>query len=617
MNSRLIIVLSLLLACRTQAQNYRRIDSLKAILNTTTADTTKGVAIWTLVDEYQYTRPDTGLYYARMGLDLIQNKTIRAEFDQSKNPLLYSFAIRMYLKGASACAQLRDDSAALTMAFNGLRMAENSRDKVDVGRVYANLSNIYYELGEPAIAIEYLKKTIQLNTSADDFTRYDNICTIGRCFYELGNLDSALYYVNIADAFFSSQRERQNPRPALYFGNIYRKEGKLTLSLQYYRKAFLLSGATYSPQDLSQSSLGLADILEKLGRTDSAIYYARVSFTIASRSSFPNHSLTASKALTALFSSHGQTDSAFKYQQITESLKDNLNDREKVKLLMNYTYSQQTHEKELILAEKEYRNKILFYSFLSALFIASLFLIILFSQNRRIRKANSLLKAQKEIESIELQNRISEATISALKSQMNPHFIFNALNNIQSYIWFNHKKEASLYLGKFSELMRKVLDNSSRDIVSLAAEMELISLYLDLEKSRFGEHFITSVRIDPAVNIEDIEIPPMLIQPYVENSIKHGLLHVEGVKHLSIEIKAAAAEGITEIWVIDNGIGRRKSYEINKGRTNHHSFATKANERRVELYNHRFHRNLQVDIIDDIHDNGLPKGTIVVIRIPD
>jgi hypothetical protein len=86
---------------------------------------------------------------------------------------------------------------------------------------------------------------------------------------------------------------------------------------------------------------------------------------------------------------------------------------------------------------------------------------------------------------------------------------------------------------------------------------------------------------------------------------------------LSIEIKAAAAEGITEIWVIDNGIGRRKSYEINKGRTNHHSFATKANERRVELYNHRFHRNLQVDIIDDIHDNGLPKGTIVVIRIPD
>jgi LytS/YehU family sensor histidine kinase len=165
--------------------------------------------------------------------------------------------------------------------------------------------------------------------------------------------------------------------------------------------------------------------------------------------------------------------------------------------------------------------------------------------------------------------------------------------------------------------MRKVLDNSSRDIVSLGAEMELISLYLDLEKSRFGEHFIASVRIDPAINIEEIEIPPMLIQPYVENSIKHGLLHLEGEKHLLIEIRASAIEGFTDVLVIDNGIGRQKSYEMNKSRANHHSFATKANERRVELYNHRFHRNLQVEIFDNIDNKGLPKGTTVVINIPD
>jgi LytS/YehU family sensor histidine kinase len=147
--------------------------------------------------------------------------------------------------------------------------------------------------------------------------------------------------------------------------------------------------------------------------------------------------------------------------------------------------------------------------------------------------------------------------------------------------------------------------------------MELISLYLDLEKSRFGEHFIASVRVDPAIDIEEIEIPPMLIQPYVENSMKHGLLHLEGEKQLFIEIRASAIEGITEILVIDNGIGRQKSYEINKGRTNHNSFATKANERRVELYNHRFHRNLQVEILDNIDDKGFARGTTVVISIPD
>ncbi|MGK2862772.1 MAG: sensor histidine kinase [Chitinophagaceae bacterium] len=207
-------------------------------------------------------------------------------------------------------------------------------------------------------------------------------------------------------------------------------------------------------------------------------------------------------------------------------------------------------------------------------------------------------------------------TFSALRSQMNPHFIFNALNTIQSYVYANDKRSASNYLGKFSELIRKILDNSSKQKITLEEEIHVLQLYIDIEKARFGDAFYAVIETDPYLDTEDIFVPPMLIQPYAENSIKHGLLHLAGEKRLVIRINKSTDQQYIEIVIDDNGIGREKSIEINKKRTDHHSFANEANEKRIDLINKLHEKKTKLEIIDKKNAGGMATGTTVIISFP-
>jgi LytS/YehU family sensor histidine kinase len=240
---------------------------------------------------------------------------------------------------------------------------------------------------------------------------------------------------------------------------------------------------------------------------------------------------------------------------------------------------------------------------------------------KKVEKRTDQLR-EKEIALRQAFNELKDAQdqviqLEKLSAQMNPHFVFNALNTIQSFIYSDDKKSATKYLGKFSDLMRKVLDNSSKSKVALAREIELLGLYLDLERSRFGEDFNARIEIEPGLNLEEIEVPPMLVQPYVENAIKHGLLHKTGEKVLVTTIFRPSADlNKIEIRITDNGIGRMKSEEINRSRVNHNPFATRANEKRIEIFNRHHHTSVKIEVIDDWHADDSPAGTTVSITIP-
>jgi LytS/YehU family sensor histidine kinase len=199
---------------------------------------------------------------------------------------------------------------------------------------------------------------------------------------------------------------------------------------------------------------------------------------------------------------------------------------------------------------------------------------------------------------------------------MNPHFIFNALNTIQGFVYSSDKKSASGYLGKFSQLIRKILDSSNKQTITLGEEIEILKLYTDIEKARFGESFNVAINIDPELDQEYILIPPMFIQPYVENSIKHGVFHKQGDKTLLLTIGKAEEEDIIEVVIDDNGIGRERSREINKNRMAHLSFATAANEKRIDIINQTVEKKTKLKIIDKINRDGSPAGTTVIIHIP-
>ncbi len=214
-----------------------------------------------------------------------------------------------------------------------------------------------------------------------------------------------------------------------------------------------------------------------------------------------------------------------------------------------------------------------------------------------------------------LEKQIKASEVTAIKAQMNPHFVFNALNSVQDLILQNDIRESNIYLGKFADLMRKTLDYSSRDFITLEEEINLLKIYLDLEKLRFVDDFKVVYEIDLDENETDhISIPSMVIQPYVENALKHGLLHKAGEKILNIKFQRKKDTLLVEVK--DNGIGRKRSTEIQERREKtHHSFASDAIQKRIDLVNEMQEEKIILEVID-LAENGLASGTIVQIKFP-
>jgi hypothetical protein len=236
--------------------------------------------------------------------------------------------------------------------------------------------------------------------------------------------------------------------------------------------------------------------------------------------------------------------------------------------------------------------------------------IIYWARVKSLSRRNKLLE-----ENVKLEQNLRKSVLTAVKSQMNPHFFYNALNTIQAFIYTNDKENAGKYLLKFSQLTRQVLEMSEKDYVNLEEEIQTIHLYLELEKARFDEDFEYHIDDSSISSKESLKVPPMLIQPYIENAIKHGLLHKTGQKILSILFEEV--EGYLNVTIEDNGIGRKRSSELNQKRNaEHKSFAGEANNRRLEVLNYGRTQKLVLIFIDKHDEFGKPTGTKVVLRIP-
>ena len=228
----------------------------------------------------------------------------------------------------------------------------------------------------------------------------------------------------------------------------------------------------------------------------------------------------------------------------------------------------------------------------------------------KLEKRNQLL-----LEKVNLEKNLNQSKLKAIKSQMNPHFFYNALNTIQSFILSNEKKQAVSYLSKFSNLTRTILEMTEKETISIAEEVKTLGLYLDIEKARFEEDFNYQILVDDEIDAENIKIPTMLLQPYVENAVKHGLLHKQGEKAVTIHFQKETEH--IKISIDDNGIGRQKSTELNAIKNkNHNSFATEAMQNRVNLLNQYNQKNISIQYIDKTNLNNQPTGTSVVFEIP-
>lgn len=242
--------------------------------------------------------------------------------------------------------------------------------------------------------------------------------------------------------------------------------------------------------------------------------------------------------------------------------------------------------------------------------------LVAFVRIRTLKKQSQLSENNARIESEkqQLENKFRQAQLSALKAQLNPHFIFNALNSIQEFILLNDRVQANRFLGKFADLMRLTLENSNKKTISLKDEIKLLDIYLQLEGLRFEDQF--NFEISGAhQELGGVEIPAMLIQPYVENALKHGLLHKKTDRRVSIRFELQ--KEVLMVCIEDNGIGRKNSEKINAMRKKgHKSFAMGANEQRLELLNTGKQHSIAVQIIDLYSATEEPEGTKVILSIP-
>ncbi|MDB4533652.1 histidine kinase [Vicingaceae bacterium] len=241
--------------------------------------------------------------------------------------------------------------------------------------------------------------------------------------------------------------------------------------------------------------------------------------------------------------------------------------------------------------------------------IIAIMLLLIFFSYRKAQRRKTLFEEDKK--------KVLLSELHALRSQMNPHFIFNTLSSIQSFITKNNSRDAVNYLSKFSKLMRGTLENTQRQKIPIKDEIETLELYMDLEKLRLNNKFDFKIIIDEGLDVQFEEIPPMLIQPYLENAIWHGISHkeTEGLIKICFVLEN---ENLLRCEIIDDGVGRKKATDIKNSQRHNEknkSFGMSITKDRLEIINSLKDSKLNINIVD-LEENNRPTGTKIEIFIP-
>ena len=388
-------------------------------------------------------------------------------------------------------------------------------------------------------------------------------------YYEMGNLEKSLQLYRQNIGFYHS--EKSNALANVYgnIGNIYRDWERYPEAISNYNKSIELARKN---RDIYNLSWLYEDI--------SVLYHRIGDYRLA----YENQLLA---------SAYGDSLATMTYQQNLASARAQ--------------YEAEKTAKELeLLSVKLQRNRLFTWVLIGGFFLVTSVTFLLINRYR--------YKSRQRIDA--MNHTISELNQTNLRQQMNPHFIFNTLNSIQYYVFQNDKISSNNYMTKFASLIRKTLENSRHTEISIKEELDSLRLYLELEELRFKEKFEWSIRVDEEIDTLAYKIPTMLIQPYVENAITHGLMNKENGKGaLTVELQLLP-DHICCI-VEDNGIGRARALEIRQQKNeNHRSLGTNITESRLKLVNEIYGKNMQVVYTDLMDESGEPAGTKVEINIP-
>lgn len=513
--------------------------------------------------------------------------------------------------------------SALIYVLKGIRILEDINDQHHIMAGYNNMAMIYNNQGKTDLAIETYLKIFDRIKDWDPAVQHLAITNnLALAYQKKGAIDKGIEWYQ---KMLEYAEQTKIPKGFIYanvgLGNLYIKKERYEQAQQSAQEAYELAARLQAQKPLLESMqlVGLSSFYLK--DYSAAERYYLNALDLADSLGVVANQKAIYEQLTRLYDKTGQYEKALRSQRQQEVLKDSLFSEEKVALMeeMEAKYQTERARKDQKLAEQdkaiaeakaEQERRLRWGS------IAILLLLLvgggLYVLQYRARKRSELLQAELEASRkrlLEVEARRS-AELKAIKAQLNPHFMFNALNSIQEYILLNDKFTASEYLGKFADLMRLYLNQSQTPLITLSEEVETLKLYMELESLR-QEEVAYEVHCSDDLLHNDYYIPALLLQPYVENAFKHGLWHKRGEKRITVQFWVE--QQLLHCSIRDNGVGRKASAKVNKAK--HRSFSTEANANRLSLIQERFNTKVGVQIID-LEEAKQALGTEVRISIP-
>ncbi len=550
-----------------------------------------------------------------------------SSFNNLKNQKNLTTKDRLEILSGLAAVQVatNKNSSAATTYEEALKLAKTSNNTKLIANLQSKLAEVYNAMGQPKKAEQLFQSAITnsqtngVNATLKAQSRTADFFNSNQQYDE----EIALRKKNIAqlesmeDEVVVSETAKNNLAPDSVSTKSKSAKKEKTLSNDLESNLLVVSAAEEPKLTRQGENLKIAEALKAQNKIDDAITYFKSSMDEAIENNDLNVKKEAARELFTLYRKKGNNDLALKFNDLYIEAVDELYTEKESELeesarrtkellskqnrISNLEKDRQLTENkiELINTEKELtqqmnqRQRWIIYS-LVALSLLLLSLAYFMYRNNRQQKINNHLLALK-----------------SLRSQMNPHFIFNALNSVNSFIALNDERAANKYLSDFSKLMRSVLENSELDFIPIHKEIELLSLYLKLEHERFKDKFDYKITIDPTVENLKMEVPPMLLQPIIENAVWHGLRYKKEKGFLEVTVSPSGNRGI-EVCIIDNGIGRNKSQALKTDHQKKRDSKGLGNiKNRIALLNelHDYHIDLKVE------DAGLHPdvGTKVVV----
>jgi tetratricopeptide (TPR) repeat protein len=511
------------------------------------------------------------------------------------------------------------------------------------------MSEIFSAAGDYEEALKHLYKASEIDI-ADDPSSGSWTLDISGIYAQLGKYDSAMIYWNRGRKYDPTGNDTVYWKPGTilsynYLADLYNGKKQYDKAIQilsknnlYFDSLIKYYSGNYQHAGYfgkMESSIYLGKAYDSTKNYKAALQYSKEGLIIALRENRRPEIMQIYQLLSSAYHHLGNSDSAYEYLVKYHALKDSIQSKQFLLRIYNSKKETEDAQKEAHIGfldrdnqikQQQLKQEATFRNFIIAAFIALLFAGLYIFRNINLKRKNERLKQEqkeqqwklKELESenkhVELQKQSAKLEMQALRAQMNPHFIFNSLSSINHFILKNEGKTASNYLTRFSRLIRMVLINSQKPLITLNDELEMLRIYLDMERMRFKNSFDYFIAFKNEIDSENVFVPPLLLQPFCENALWHGLMHKDGQGHLTIDL--SMENNILQCVISDDGIGREKAGKLkSKSAEKEKSLGLQITAQRLALINQNKNVQTFYSIEDILDQNNKIAGTKVILKI--